>query len=90
MNTQRVRSGLLSNCGWLLAELGGRCKSYIVNDKAEREWAEFAWVEAVAELGAQQNRERQNGAKKMRLFFDASEQRVRSLQDFVSLHGVTG
>jgi hypothetical protein len=56
MNKQRVRMGLLSNCGRLLIKVGRGCKSYILNDKAEQEWGEFAWVEAIAELRAQQSR----------------------------------
>lgn len=53
MNTQRVE-GLLSSCGRLLAEAGRRCKSYVINDKAEQDWAESVWTEAVAEPEAQQ------------------------------------
>jgi hypothetical protein len=50
MSTQRVRLELLSDCGWLLARFGRSCKGYILNDKAEQEWGEFASMEAVAEL----------------------------------------
>lgn len=57
MNTQRVGWGLLSNCSRLLVRVGRNCKNYIFDDKAEQEWAEFAWMEAVAELSVQQRRE---------------------------------
>lgn len=56
MNTQQVRLGLLSHCGRLLAGFGRGCKSYIFNDKAEQEWAEFAYMEAVTELRTRQSR----------------------------------
>ena len=56
MNTQRVRSGLFSNCSLLMARFIRGCTSYILDDKAEREWSELAWTEAVAELRARQNR----------------------------------
>jgi hypothetical protein len=57
MSTRSVGLELLSNCRGLLAELARSCKSYTYNDQAEREWAEFAWMEAVAELRIRQSRE---------------------------------
>ena len=56
MNTQRVRSELLSNCGLLMARFVRGCRSYVLDDKAEQEWSELAWTEAVAELRARQSR----------------------------------
>jgi hypothetical protein len=58
MNTQRVGLGFLSNCGRLLARFGRSFKSYILNDKAEQEWAEGARMEGLAELRAEQSRRR--------------------------------
>lgn len=56
MNTQHARLEWLSHCGRLLVRFGRGCKSYIFNDKAEQEWAEFAYMEAVTELRTRQSR----------------------------------
>jgi hypothetical protein len=57
MNTRRVRLGLLSNCGRLASRFSRSCKSYILNEKADQEWRQLAWMEAAAELKAQQSPE---------------------------------
>ena len=57
MNTQRVRPGLLSKCGLLMAKFVRGGRSYILDDEAEREWSELACTEAVAERSAGQNRQ---------------------------------
>jgi hypothetical protein len=62
MNTQRVSLELLSDCVRLLSRFGRSLKSYILNDKAEQEWAQLASVEAEAELRAQESRGRREKA----------------------------
>jgi hypothetical protein len=57
MNMHRVRRRLFANCARLLARFGRDCKSYVLNNKAELDWAEVVWMEATAELDVQQGRE---------------------------------
>lgn len=66
MNIQRVRLGLFSNRGRLLARFGHSCKSYILNDKADQEWAKFALIEAAAKLEAQQSQPRMRPTERRR------------------------
>jgi hypothetical protein len=66
MSIQRVRLGLFSNPGRLLSWFAHSCKSYILNAKADQEWAKFAWMEVAAKLGAQQKEVRQRVLTRLR------------------------
>jgi hypothetical protein len=56
MNTQRFRSGWFRNCSLLMARFIRGWTSSMLDNKAEREWSELAWREAVAELRTRQSR----------------------------------
>jgi hypothetical protein len=54
MKTSGLRTGS-SRCRQLLITIIRKCKSYFLNDRTEREWAELAWIEAAAELRLRRN-----------------------------------
>lgn len=56
MTTLCSGSGVLALCRSLFVSIGRRCKTAIADDRAEREWFEMAWAEAMPQLKSQRMR----------------------------------